>query len=168
VPIVIQREHNLMIAHGKKYLITCIQRRAQLKTVFVSIVSSLYNTKHEARNLHLYFVKYFGCRIVEGNIAIDLKPFSKALMEGCSHPNIYLSFGFIDDPAFQAVGATDIEAELLNGSCAFAIQEYYVGNFYVHVMYAEPEEKRQGLLNAWHPKFGSKRFAIEKIVDEED
>jgi hypothetical protein len=45
-------------------------------------------TRKATLNVHLYFVKVFGCKIVEDKIGIDLAPFSKALMEGTAHPEV--------------------------------------------------------------------------------
>lgn len=47
-------------------------------------------TRAAALNVHLYFVKLFGCLIVEGNVPIDLKPFSYALLNRQPHSELCL------------------------------------------------------------------------------
>jgi len=43
-------------------------------------------------NVHLYFVKLFGCRIVKDTVPIDIEPFSRAIMTGKANPNVFLLF----------------------------------------------------------------------------
>jgi hypothetical protein len=98
--------------------------------------------------VHLFFVKLFGCIIAENNLPIDIAPFSKAIMCEKPHPKIYIAFG----PALDLeTGGTNLHMDILNGKCAFATWFYIVGSVLVNVMYAEPNETRQGLIYAWHP-----------------
>jgi hypothetical protein len=43
-----------------------------------------------AINVHLYFVKVFGCKLFADNIPIDLSDFSRSLIEARPHPQISL------------------------------------------------------------------------------
>jgi hypothetical protein len=47
------------------------------------------------RNVHLFFVKWLGCEIVESRIPIQppIETLSEAIMDGKPHPNIWLAFG---------------------------------------------------------------------------
>ena len=45
-------------------------------------------TRMAAKQVHLYFVKLFGCKLIEDNVPIDLAPFSKALVSGMPHPEV--------------------------------------------------------------------------------
>ena len=47
----------------------------------------------EMLNVHLYFVKLFGCHIAGNNIPIDITDFADAIMTGKPHPYVYLNFG---------------------------------------------------------------------------
>ncbi len=117
-----------------------------------------YDTRGALRNVHLYFVKAFGCQIVEGGIPIDIGPFARAILEGRSHPNLYLAFG--STPQYDAlpemIGGSDVHVAMLEKQCAFATWFYEVGSLSVNVMYAIEGEKREGLAHAWHPRFGQK------------
>jgi hypothetical protein len=128
-----------------------------------------YNTSLNMLNVHLYFVKLFGCRIIENNlksqkkIPIDISSFSKAILNEKPHPNLYLSFKYNLNPDCIA-GHSQIKAAInRDNQFAFGIWFYDVGKLRVDVMYALSEEKREGLKTGWHPKFGYKRFTIEKI-----
>jgi hypothetical protein len=125
-----------------------------------------YDTKRGMRNVHLYFVKAFGCQIVEGEIPIDIATFSRAILEEHPHPNLYLAFGpTLKQPGEPMIaGGSDVHIEMLGKECAFATWFYEVGNLSVNVMYAIEGEKRQGLIHAWHPRFGHKRLVMANFA----
>jgi len=120
------------------------------------------------RYVHLYFLKVFGCQIVEGKIPIDTAPFAQAILNEEPHKGVYLAFG----PAPSGVpttiaGSSDVDVAMLNDSCAFATWFYHVGNLWVNLMYAIDGEKREGLVDAWHPRFGSKRIRMKEFAPPE-
>jgi 5-methylcytosine-specific restriction endonuclease McrA len=114
-----------------------------------------YNTAREMLNVHLYFVKLFGCHIVEGNIPIDTAKFGTAIIAEKAHPNVYLKFGVSPMPI---TGMSDIWTT--PADCTFATWFYKVGEIAVNVMFAADGEKRNGLINAWHPKLGTNKLMI--------
>ena len=109
----------------------------------------------EMLNVHLYFVKLFGCHIAGNNIPIDITGFADAIMTGKAHPHVYLNFGcgrrFNGKPL---VGMTDMwivpppPGEL----SPFATWFYDLGFVGTNVLYAKPGQKREGLVGAWHPR----------------
>lgn len=122
-----------------------------------------YDTRRGMRNLHLFFVKWFGCLVAENEIPIDQKPFSEALLTGKSHPNLYLRFGCFEDLPVVAAGGSEVSVirdNQQNGAVVFATCIYHLGRFGVNVMYAKPGEQREGLKDAWHPRFGVKRLML--------
>lgn len=122
------------------------------------------NTKHSMLNVHLYFVKLFGCAIVEHNIPINIAEFSTAIMENKAHPKIYLAFAqSLDFGLKRHVGRSNLEMASIGGKCMFATWFYVVDAVTVRIMYAEPEERRKGLANAWHPSAISKKVCIGEI-----
>ena len=127
-----------------------------------------YNSRRAMLNVHLYFLKIFGCQILEGNIQIDTMPFANAILKGQPHPNVYLAFGPAPSglPA-RLAGSSDVNVAMLNGLCAFATWLYHVGNLWVNVMYAIDGERRDGLVDAWHPRFGFKRIPMKDFVPDE-
>ena len=121
-----------------------------------------YDTRRYMRRVHLYFVKLFGCLVVEGDIPIDIAPLAKALVDGQPHPHIYLAFGSLPLPV-AAAGGSDVRTAELNGKVAFASWLYHVGDLAVNVMYALPGEQREGLQVARHPRFGAKRLRFSRF-----
>lgn len=118
-----------------------------------------YDTRRGMRNVHLYFVKAFGCLVVEGGIALDIFEFSEAILKGRPHPNLYLRFGRSPDMPVVVAGGSDVHADLVDGKVAVASWLYQVGALTVSVIYAADGEHRQGMEQAWHPKFGAKRLS---------
>jgi len=121
------------------------------------------NRGRETLNVHLYFVKLFGCHVAGNNIPIDVRGFSDAIMQGKPHPRVYLNFGcgrtFDGKPL---VGMTDmwLARPPLGGSSRFATWFYDIGVVGINVMYAEPGERRQGMVGAWHPRQGATRLTM--------
>jgi len=77
------------------------------------------------RGVHLYFVKLFGCLVVERQIPIDVAPFAKALLDGRPHPCLYLAFGSLPLPVVVA-GGSDVETAQLGCRVAFATWLYHM------------------------------------------
>lgn len=115
------------------------------------------STKTGMLHVHLYFVKLFGCAIKELAIPIDIGPFQKALLSGTAHPKIQISIGVNGS---MATGSSDLEMASLNGKPAFATWFYVVGSIAANVMYSESTERRQGLVDSWHPSTISKKVVL--------
>ena len=124
------------------------------------------DTAREMRNVHLYFVKLFGCHIASSNINIDIKGFSQAILSERAHPNVYLKFGI--DRAGRT-GSSDVWTSVpsSDGSISFATWYYWIDRLGVNVMFAKEGQKRLGLLQAWHPRSGSNKLAIADFQFEE-
>ena len=115
--------------------------------------------------VHLYFVKWLGGLIVEGDVPINVSGFADAFLNAKPHPSVYLRFG-LHQPGLTMVGGSDLAtAQFQNGSCAFATSFYYVDQLGVNVMFAVEGEKREGLVDAWHPRFGTKKLVIHDFEE---
>lgn len=117
-----------------------------------------HNTRLGMRYLHLYFVKLFGCQIVEGKIPIDIAPFAKAILDGRPHPGLFIGFGHLSGLPKKFAGGSDVLVKCLNGEVICASWFYQVGDLCVKVMYATLGEHPDGLKTAWNPRQGSKRL----------
>lgn len=125
-----------------------------------------FNTRTQMLNVHLYFVKIFGCLIIDGKIPIDTTEFSKAILSNKAHPNLFLKFGYRNVKEYKnQVGRSNINtAQTSDENCAFATWLYEVESIFVNVMYAKDEERRQGLIDSWHPKFGTNKLHLIKYT----
>jgi hypothetical protein len=109
-----------------------------------------YGTAREMRNVHLFFIKQFGCLIAESGISIDLVSFANAILKDKAHPHVYLKFGCapsIDDKVIAGRSNMKIVTRTIDGACAFATWLYHVGDLAVNVMYAAHGEQREGLVH---------------------
>jgi len=113
-------------------------------------------------NVHLYFVKLFGCHVIQEDIPIDVAAFARSILNTKAHPYVYLKFGHAPLEGVKArAGMSDIEASLFpDGTCAFATWFYDLGNLWVNVMFAADGERRDGLVGAWHPSCGTSKLVI--------
>lgn len=128
-------------------------QRVRVKSIFpgASEKSMLY--------VHLYFVKLFGCRIVESGIPIDIQPFSQAILTGKPHPYLYLEFGVLNDVQGKHAGITPIQAVNTSGQSVFATFMYSVGKVGVASIFTMvPIRRTTG--DAWHP---SKRLRVLEL-----
>lgn len=117
------------------------------------------STKKSMLDVHLFFLKLFGCLIVEHSIDIDITVFQNSLLNKKSHPKVYLSFSTdVCEKSKKLVGSTPIEATLLRGRVVYATWFYILDSFDVNIIYAEPTEHRKGLINAWHPSSVTKKL----------
>lgn len=119
-----------------------------------------YNTVDHMLQVHLYFTKLFGCLIAEGQVPIDIAPFSEALMSGRPHPHLYLAFGHLPLPITTAGGSDLHVVKREEGTVVCAAWLYNVGDLAVRVMYAIDEVTNEGLRQSWHPRMGGKRLSF--------
>jgi hypothetical protein len=112
--------------------------------------------------VYLYFLKLFGCLIAENNIPLNLAEFSRALMQGIFHPNVYLAFWVSHKKTSHSqVGRTHVEAITINNSyVVYATWCYVLEHITVNIIYSEPTEFRKGLSHAWHPSNVGKRVRV--------
>jgi hypothetical protein len=114
-------------------------------------------------NVHLYFVKLFGCHIAGNDIPLDITGFAKAIMNEQAHPCVYLNFGC--GRTFAGMPMTGMSDMWLAPMPAgrpstFATWFYYVESIGINVLFAADGEKRQGLVGAWHPRQGTTRLRM--------
>jgi hypothetical protein len=105
------------------------------------------DTTKQMRNVHLWFVKWLGCQIVETDIPIypGIDIFSRSIMQEKSHPNIWLAFGCAEG---KSVGVSDIDAASFNSQNGYdyICRFYYVGTLAVRVRFSTVKLK-----DDWHP-----------------
>jgi hypothetical protein len=126
-----------------------------------------YCTKREMLNVHLFFLKLFGCMIAEAkanghDVPIPLEPFSDAIMTGRPHAEVHLEFGKHDG----IVGRSDLHCWMVDpGKSVLAAWLYELDTIAMSVIYAQAgrfEQRRP----VWHPRSRSntKRFRIADFI----
>jgi hypothetical protein len=130
-----------------------------------------YDTAREMLNVHLYFVKLFGCHIAGNDIPLDISGFGNEIMNEKAHPCVYLNFGCGRTFAGQPMtGMSDmwLTPARPGASSTFATWFYDIGAVAINVMFAVDGEKRQGLVGAWHPRLGTTRLTMADYRENAD
>jgi hypothetical protein len=119
-----------------------------------------HDTRRQMLNMHLFFVKQFGCLILEGNAPIDVASFAAAIIANKAHRSVFLKFGC--GPVLSGnslVGRSNLRIDArADGSCAHATWVYNVDGLAVQVTYAE--NGVQSGYAWWHPSLGTNRLQI--------
>jgi len=119
-----------------------------------------YNTLREMRNVHLFFLKLFGCMLCEAEangkkLPIDIAPFSNAIVLGRAHPEVYLQFGKCDG----TIGRTNLHCWTTEQGAVLAGWLYELDTIAVSVLFAQTG-RWEHPSHTWHPLTGSNRFRI--------
>jgi hypothetical protein len=121
-----------------------------------------YDTRRKMTNVHLFFLKLFGCMLCEAKangyeVPIDIAPFSQAIMTGRPHPEVHLQFGRCDG----TVGRSNLHCWTTEQGSVFGGWLYELDTIAISVLFAQADrwEHRADL---WHPRShtSSKRFQI--------
>ena len=113
--------------------------------------------------VHLYFVKLFGCRVVEDGVPIDISSFQAALLRSKSHKNIYLAIGHRPgNVEHKYAGLTPIESLNLNGDSAFATWLYMIDQIAVNIIYVTKYRHPNVMKNTFHPD----NFVVNLAIKE--
>jgi hypothetical protein len=124
-------------------------------------------TKREMTNVHLFFVKLFGCMLAEatGNghdVPVDIDPFSRAIMSGRPHPEVHLQFGRHDG----MIGRTNLHCWKTDPhESILAAWLYELDTIAVSVMFIQ-SGRFQHRWDLWHPHSHTsrKRFQIADFM----
>jgi hypothetical protein len=117
-------------------------------------------TRKEMTNVHLYFLKLFGCMLCEAEangkkLPVAIEPFSQAIMSGRPHAEVYLQFGKCDG----TIGRSNLHCWVSEHGSIFAAWLYELDAIAVSVLFKQ--KGRWGPTpNEWHPVSASNRFKI--------
>ena len=133
-------------------------KRLNLSKIFPGMV------RKQTVNVHLYFVKLFGCRIAEYRIPIDLSGFSKAILDGEPNEHVFLVFGQTPmSLKTKHAGITEVHSVDVGGKSIGAAWIYTLGDLSVKVFFSPIVKKGPALANAWHPHNRSKILKLARI-----
>lgn len=121
-----------------------------------------YKTTQEMLNVHLFFVKLFGCRIVSEKIPIDIESFSSSIINCKAHPYVFLKFGvFSSNYTSSIVGMSEINKSEIQSINELSIFHWYhrLDNLTVHVMFSSHNEWNL-LMDSWHPSHSTNNLKI--------
>jgi hypothetical protein len=119
-----------------------------------------YNTRNKMKDVHLFFVKLFGCMLAEAkanghDLPIAIEAFSDSIMSKRPHPEVYLQFGKCDG----TIGRSNLHCWTTENGSVFGGWLYEIDQIAVSVLFAQGG-KWKSPSYAWHPRTGSNRFQI--------
>jgi hypothetical protein len=120
------------------------------------------STRKSFLDVHLYFVKLFGCKIIEDGVPIDISGFSHCLQQRVAHSDIYIAIGNRPGVVKHKYAAiTPIESVDQGEKSVLAAWLYIVDNIAVNVIYSIIPGNEEVLRNTWHPSTANRilRFA---------
>jgi hypothetical protein len=123
-------------------------------------------TRREMTNVHLFFLKLFGCMLCEAkanghDVPVDIAPFSQSIMSGRPHPEVHLQFGRCDG----TIGRSNLHCWKTHEGSVLAGWLYELDTIAVSVLFAQAE-RWEHRIDLWHPKSrtSSKRFLIADFM----
>jgi hypothetical protein len=120
-------------------------------------------TKKSMLDVHLFFLKLFGCAIKEQSVPINIDSFSKAIICQKPHPLVHLTFAPAISFSKKLVGVTKIKYQINKGECVYATWFYIIDTILVKITYAREYESRKGLIYSWHPTTITKQIHIGQV-----
>jgi hypothetical protein len=120
--------------------------------------------KRSMLGVHLFFVKLFGCRIVEDAVQIDVQPFADAILRGVPHPKVHLAFWA--HPPRRRAGLTPVSVANVNNAVRSAGWCYVLDHIAVNVVYLDWPQRRRDLAHAWHPATVDQRIRIKWMASK--
>jgi hypothetical protein len=125
-----------------------------------------HHARTQMTNIHLFFLKLFGCMLCEAkangyDLPIDIAAFSQAIMSGRAHPEVHLQFGKQDG----TVGRSNLYCGTAQNGGVLAFWLYKLDTIAVSVDFVQLG-KFEHRTDLWHPKShtSSKRFQIADFI----
>ena len=139
-----------------------IEKKFNLKKVFPGKANA------NAINIHLYFAKLFGFKIVEGNIPIEIGKFANAILNKNIVDNLSLIFGKTPiDLAGKHAIASNVNAINKQGPNGNQTEHaswcYVLGDLTVKVLYSRVPNASKYVGASWSPALKTKIIKIRKI-----
>lgn len=109
------------------------------------------NIYTNALNIHLYFVKLFGCRIVESDIPIDTRSFSDSIMNNEPNPYLFLRFRKATGSREKMLSVSPVHIKQKGSETVVAAWMYTVGQVNVELLYAPSGACNDFLKKSFNP-----------------
>jgi hypothetical protein len=119
--------------------------------------------KKSMLDVHLYFLKVFGCIIVENEVPISINEFGNCILQREAHKNIFIAFG--QNPSTSKInhaGFTPVHSVNKDDKSVFASWGYVVENIAVNIIYADEFKNPVVMKNTWHPSMVQKHLRIKQ------
>lgn len=124
------------------------------------------STKKSLLYVHLFFLKIFGCLIIEHDVPIPIRVFSDAILNQTEHPQIYIGVGYLQKKREKnIVQISPIETVKNNedGLTHFVSWQYLVKDVFVDICYSFRPEYTKILRHSWQPSGVTKILKLAKF-----
>jgi hypothetical protein len=130
-------------------------------------LQAIYGDKYQAElmNLYLYFVKLFGCYVVNAGIDIDKRQFGKSLLEKHEHPDFYIRCSYFPNwPVQKMIALTEMAvAHDKYGPC-IAIAGYGIGPWCIDMTYWAPRAEAPPIIaSSFKPSSKHKSLVVNQV-----
>jgi len=130
------------------------------------------DSRKYARHVHLYFVKLFGCKLVDESVSINTARFSEALISETPHRDVFLTFANAPEiPTNDELLGFISRVEFGNyDSCLpdIALWTYMLHPVSIRISYLSRSSPREYRLNAWHPSQPSTQVNLGRFWPTKD
>lgn len=124
-----------------------------------------YKRYENALFVHLYFVKHFGCRIIDSDTPIDTKELSQSLIDRKPCKSIFLLFKKWGKASYKKQATLlPIEVHKKNNQIFLANTSYSLGKLTIEILYSPNKFRGELLDQAFHPQGPKNRILIFKNV----
>ncbi|MCU6434420.1 hypothetical protein LPB67_11615 [Undibacterium sp. Jales W-56] len=113
--------------------------------------------------VHLYFLKLFGCLIIENEIPLDSQEFANCILNDYAHPNVYLSFLVVKNQNIKKQAAISQVTYIQKGEFVSAQWMYIVGSIAVNVTLASSVRPNKREVHLWHPTSFDKHIVLDQL-----
>lgn len=126
-----------------------LERRGNLSIRMTKIFKS--NIYMNALNVHLFFVKLFGCRIIESGIPVEITSFSCSIMNNTPNPYLFLRFKKAIGNSLKSLSISPVHVEKKGTETVVAAWMYSVGQLNVELLYAPSGACNSFLKSSFNP-----------------
>lgn len=132
-------------------------------------LQTVYGPKYQAElhNLYLYFVKLFGCYIVNAGVQIDTGDFSKSLLEKCALSDFYIRCSYFPNwPVEKMIALTEMAVANDGYGPCIAIAGYAIGPWCIDMTYWAPRADALSIIaSSFQPSHKHKALAVNRVKD---
>ena len=114
-----------------------------------------YDTTRKMRNIHLYFVKWMGCRIIEAGVPlkissnISIESLSNSIRFNRAHPHLWISFGVSSG---GNISSSDLDLASFSAKMKY---EYVASIYTVDGLSVRIRCCAKRIPDDWHPQDGN-------------
>ncbi len=145
------------------------KRRPPIKTGDTIRLSKVFpgSVKRSMLYVHLYFLKVFGCYLVEHGAPIDIKTFSYAILNNTPHPYVHITVCPRAYEDKRSVGGTAAESIEWEGRPMYIVWCYILDRVTIKVTYSilpSFSRRKLCLIDSWHPSRIKKYLRVGSVT----